>query len=230
VKSYMTQYVAYLQPNFTIRDLVVKADLLTLGADYVPSDSDDAYAASFLSLASKFALTYPDDPWFLDNLPVLRNIAQYNILNQIKPNGLVRVFQNGVSAYFPKTRPDGSRYIFSQFGYQMDNVCVWGGLATFVEALLAKQLDGEAETYRVVRDNLRDAIHTQLWDSQANAWKWVDDPSGATSAHYYPHLMCQYFPELYGMPHALGEAETLRRYDGRPQVQLVANGRMGSDS
>jgi RHS repeat-associated protein len=203
VKNHLAQYLARLKPDFTIRDVDIRADLQTVLTYELAADSDDAYAGSYLRLVSKFALTYPDDPFFAANLAVLKNIADKNIVNQIKGNNLVRVFQNGRSA-------TGAS---NDTGYLMDNVEAWAGLSEFVQALIAINATADAAVYQAARDRLLGGIHAQLWDATLEAWKWADGNATATSSVYYPDLMCQYFPQLHGLPHPSGEAETLRRYD-----------------
>lgn len=205
VKAHLERYIARLEPNFTIRDVDIKSGLQALvdSNPILPSDSDDAYAGTFLRLASRFALAYPADPWFAANLATLKDIAQANIVSQIKPNHLVQTFQNGVSA---GGNPNSN-------GYLMDNVEVWAGLNEFVQALSAISDTAGVATYQAVRDEIRDGIHANLWDETAKAWKWADSNATADAGNYYPTLMCQYYPELYGMPHRDGEAETQRRYD-----------------
>lgn len=213
VKSYLNFYLSRLQTDFTVRDADIYADLQRVFVNDLPSDSDDAYAGTFLRLAAHFALAHPGDTWFANNVATLKSIAQANIVTQRKANKLVKTFQNGRSAYFSQARTDGSHYIFNDYGYLMDNVEVWAGLNEFVLALQAINDTAGAASYQAIRDDLCDGIHTALWDETNKAWKWADVNASATAGNYYPDFMCQYFPELYGLPHASGAAETQRRYD-----------------
>jgi hypothetical protein len=184
---------------------------------YYHPDSDDAYAGTFLLLAGKYRRTYPSDTWFQANLAKLKNIAYHNILLQIKSNGLTRTFQDGVSS----ASYDGSQ-ISNSVGYLMDNVQAWAGLNELVLALEAdpNETASERTYYRSFRDALLLAIHSQLWDSVNSCWK----PADATFDYrcdnvlyafppFYPHIQCQYFPELYDLPYPGDSVETQRRYN-----------------
>jgi hypothetical protein len=202
VKSYMTCFVARLalSPNRTMRDVDLWASDNSILADY-PADADDSNAATFLRLAAKFALTHGSDTWFMGNLAILKDLADKNIVSQMKPNNLVKARQSGYDA-----------------GLLEDNVEVWAGLQEFVKALVAKNQFTDAAIYQEKCNLIRDAINTVLWDETNRAWRIVDYNTDyyahARSLQYYPDLQCQLFPQLYGLTHANGEAEMQRRYDG----------------
>jgi RHS repeat-associated protein len=202
VKAYLSHYLARLESNLTIRDAVISSNLQTVSNSAVAPSSDDAYAGTFLRLASRFAEIYPDDPWFSANATTLKAVANANIVTQIKTNHLVKVFQNGQSA-------DNT---INATGFLMNNVEAWAGLDALIQALMSIN-DPAVNAFQTARDRIQQGIHAELWDGTANAWKSSDAGSSASSQFYDPGLRCQYYPELYGLHHPAGDEETQRRYD-----------------
>lgn len=102
----------------------------------------------------------------------------------------------------------------------MDNVQVWAGLNEFTTAL--EMIEGAASNdviyYKGWRNQQLETIHAVFWDSQRNAWRISDDApggilKGAESSPFYAALLCQLYPQLYGMPYPGNTAETQRRYN-----------------
>lgn len=107
-----------------------------------------------------------------------------------------------------------------EFGLFMDNVQVWAGLNEFTTAL--EMIEGAASAdvgyFKGWRDQQLETIHAVYWDTQRNAWRVTDDAPGgilktAESSPFYAALLCQLYPQLYGMPYPGSTAETQRRYN-----------------
>jgi hypothetical protein len=154
------------------------ADLSTLQAP----DSHDAYAATFLSLASKYVTQAEDAAWFKAAWPHLEAVAERSLLDQRKKNGLIRVYQK------PHQRSTA---------YLMDQCEVYAGLRDVAGAL---QFFGyrEARKYEAASTELAEAIHSRLYDSRRKLWKWSDESQGHEQ-RWYPELVAQVFPHLCGV-------------------------------
>ena len=140
VRNYLDLYIRSLNSQSIIMD--VAADLSTP----VAPDSHDAYAGTFLGLAVRYVRSTGDAAWWQANLGSLKMIAYFNLLTQVKPNGLVRAFQ------FPN--PNG-------IGYLMDQCEVYAGLRDFGQYLIETN-DTDATYYASFAMNLGIAIHTQF--------------------------------------------------------------------
>ncbi len=208
--------------NYRMRDFNIDLPDFTRTArtdipQVVPADADDSSAATFLGLASRYALKWPNDPWFAANVATLKAIWTANIKNQrnVKKsgptNGLVRTYQEGWGLYYVNNQGATVRNEGDQ-SYLEDNVEVWADTLLFADAL--KQINDPDEALcRAEAAALRVAINDVLWDSVRNAWKPSDQHSTAVRVRYYADLQCQYFPELFGFTHYSGYEETQRRYD-----------------
>jgi hypothetical protein len=204
VKAYMQRYLDYVVQlnatpgsNWRIKRFNLNADKRTVNAaTVVDSDSDDAYASTFVRLACLYRKANPGDGWFVTNLPKLKNLMYANVITQTRANGLVRAKQQGYD-----------------IGFLEDNVENWAGLKELVEALIAvNDSQSEINYYAAWREAILNAIHTHLWDEANQRWKTSDaDPPDHPA--FFEDIHCQIFPELYDLPHPSGSAEAQRRYD-----------------
>lgn len=170
---------------------------------------------------------------------MLKSVAYTNITTQAKnltvreyaggpdiANRSIRVYQGGNSNVsdpgFPKkiNNVDVLQITGYGVGLFMDNVQVWAGLNEFTTAL--EMIEGAASSdviyYKGWRNQQLETIHAVFWDSQRNAWRISDDApggilKGAESSPFYAALLCQLYPQLYGMPYPGNTAETQRRYN-----------------
>jgi len=170
----------------------VAADLTTP----VPPDSNDAYAGTLLSLAVKYMRVTGDSLWWKLNLPRLKAVAYSNILSQVKPNGLVRVFQS--------PNPNG-------IGYLMDQCEVYSGLRDFAQYLIETN-DRNATYCAGFGVNLGIAIHS-MFDANANRWQWADVPCAPSDA-WYPNLTAQIYPHLHDVHSADAPGDYYRLHRG----------------
>lgn len=204
VKAYMQRYLDYVDQldatpgwNHRIRRMNLNSDKRTVKAGTLQdSDSDDAYASTFVRLACLYRKANVGDSWFATNLPKLKNLMYANVVTQVRANGLVRAKQQGYD-----------------IGFLEDNVENWAGLKELVDALIAvHDVQSEIDYYAAWRDAIRDAIQMQLWDEGHKRWKTHDAVLNAVPV-FNEDIHCQVFPELYDLPHPSGAAETQRRYD-----------------
>jgi hypothetical protein len=160
-------------------------------------DSHDAYAGAVLSLAARYTAATGNFDWLRERRSKLAAIADANILSQVKPNGLIRVYQSP---------------LMNGMGYLMDQCECYAGLRDFGRALeLANHRSASVYADAAVR--LGEAINTVLYDPQTRAWRWSD---GATTIQqrWYPDLAGQVFPHLYGVVTSQRERDLIRYADG----------------
>lgn len=180
VRNYMDLYISKLSPTFTSQDVV-----FTNGDPALPTlvkaDSDDSYASTFLSLASRYLQLTQDWQWWEDNKATLKNIAYYNLVTQIKPNGLTRTFQ----------APDPW-----DVGYLMDNCESYRGLKDLC-TVLSLRGDSDFSYYNSFTAPIATAM-LALWDSVRGGFK-ASDAHSAAETSFYPGLTCQLFPQAFGV-------------------------------
>jgi len=171
-RAYLDAYLTHLDARLSIADALPNAD-----GTFTPlaADSDDAYAATILSLAARYRAESGDDGWWHDHVDTLAAMAYAKLLTQFKPNGLIRASGTNTT------------------GYLMDNVEDYAGLDAFAGALRETQ-NSQAEYFSSFVAPLGAAI-SRLFDARAGAFRWSDsDPIGPLSA--YPACTAQIFPEL----------------------------------
>jgi len=171
-RAYLDAYLAHLDPNDGIADVLPQAT--GIDAPIAP-DSEDAYAATFLSLAVRYRTDSHDRAWWHAHAHTLADIAYAKLLTQVKPDGLIRA---------SRTDPTG---------YLMDNAEDYAGLVAYA-GVLAETDAPDAAYVRSFVLPLGIAIH-QLYDKQAHAFLWSDnDPLGPLVP--YPACTAQLYPQL----------------------------------
>jgi hypothetical protein len=198
VRRYLDAYLAHFDAaTGTIEDVAADDDG-TLGPPQ-PPDSHDAYAATLVALAARYVSVTRDAGWWRAHRAAIKALAYQNILVQIKPDGLVRVYQAG-------RQPAGVDPHEAAIGYLIDNCEVYEGLRALATMLRA-QGDADAPYYESFLAPLGKAIGA-LFDQTAGAWRPSDDVSGVETV-FYPDCLAQIYPGLYGV--SSGDAEVDRR-------------------
>jgi len=174
-RAYLNAYLAHVDPQGGIADVLPMQTGI-----YAPiaPDSEDAYAATFLSLAARYRLEAHDNAWWQASVATLSAIAYAKLLTQFKRDGLIRA-----------SRTDAT-------GYLMDNVEDYAGLRAFASALKETHA-ADAHYVSAFVAPLGNAIHG-LYDESAQAFRWSDsDPLGPLVP--YPACVAQLFPQLYSV-------------------------------
>lgn len=180
----------------------------------VQPDSHDAYAGSVLELTTGFMRVAKDDAWFEENREKLVRIARDNIVNQIRAEpvpGLVRVYQRG-STHLTTAKP------LRETGYLMDNCEAYAGLRDLAELLAAKGHRDEAVEMSDAAARIAKGIDA-LYSMEASAYRWADEAPPKPGEAWYPDLMCQVFPDLYGVPVMDAETRAKAAWDYVQAVQ-----------
>lgn len=185
IRSYLDLYLKRLETNATIKDVNFKDNGNPLGSsELILSDSDDAYAATFLSLATTYLKASQNWTWWRKNKSVLKNIAYYNLTVPAKPGGLISVFQT-------------PRNLTNNTAYLMDNCENYRGLRDFA-AILRNTGDSDADYYDSFANTIVDGIRNYLFDSRNNGFI-PNDKAFVAGTSFYPGASCQVFPQAFGL-------------------------------
>ncbi|MES2308181.1 MAG: hypothetical protein V4507_04915 [Verrucomicrobiota bacterium] len=228
VKTYMNLYLANLNANFSINDVYfnIVSGRVDFNSFYYPveytnpdtkekqySDSDDSYAATFLSLCARYYAVTGDKAWFNSVIPgkgitvleALKKIANNNLIASQWPNGLTHVFQS--ASVYP-------------IAYTEDNAEAYRGLTDF--AVLVNNLGDPTlgASYTKIANKIAYGIQTYMyvnnlksgstllnmsgfyntWENKGN-FNSVGDPLESPLT-FYPDGVTQIFTEAYrvGIP------------------------------
>lgn len=186
IRRYLDLYLSRLQNNYTIEDVNFNDSSLQ-NITLVPSDSDNSYASTYLSLAARYLKASGNWTWWNTHRDTLQAIAQANILNLIKPNGLSRVFQpprNGGIAHY---------------GFTMNNAEDYRGLRDLAEIYSLRGDSTQAGALQTQAHRIGDAMRVVLWDSTRNGYKVSDQDLQADTRSFYPGSSCQVFAQANGV-------------------------------
>lgn len=190
VRTYLDLYISKLEPDMSIRDVHfpfgrANPSSFTLAL----ADSDDSYAATLLTLATRYVKASQNWAWWDQKKSRLKDMAYRNIALSVKPNGLTSVFQA------PRNQSNNA-------GYLMDNVEVYRGLRDF-SAMLRERGDlADATYYDQFAKNIATSMAT-LFDPGTSAFRMAD-LSTQTDTSFYPGTSCQVFPQAFGVPELAG--------------------------
>jgi hypothetical protein len=184
VRRYLACYLAHCDPvDWRIRDALFSFDTgVPVFTGTQASDSDDSYAATFLSLVVRYVRVSGDGAWWQQHLPQLKQLAWHNLGLSVKPgSGLVRVFQ------------DAQR---SDIAYLMDNCEVWRGLTDFAQ-LLRQQADPDAAAWQALADGVRRGVRGLF--SRGDGMFLPSDDLQHPGTAFYPDGTAQVFPQAFGV-------------------------------
>ena len=192
VKAYLDAYIKNLvRPSYVIKDVEAPNGDWSQNTGYIlhNADSDDAYAATFLSLVWAYVQATNDTDWAKSNLATLKGIAYNNLATQMKSkNSCVPVYQKQSL----NSSTDNST------GYLQDNTENYKGLADF-SSLLSRLGDSASNYYQSFANSASQCVHNTLWNSSVNAFL-VSDISGLPGSTFYPDVVSQVFPQAYAVP------------------------------
>jgi hypothetical protein len=203
-RAYLDAYLAHLDPYEGIADALPMPSGI-----YAPiaPDSEDAYAATILSLASRYRRESHDDAWWKRTAATWSDIAYAKLLTQFKPDGLIRA-----------SRTDAT-------GYLMDNVEDYAGLRDFEQILTQTHASNAAYVGAFIAP-LGSAI-AGLYDDSAHAFRWSDsDPLGPLVP--YPACTAQLFPQLYDVRGSSHKAD-VRHFTGARETAAKCHLSLGAD-
>ena len=185
IRTYLDLYLSKLESNLSIRDVQfpfgrANPQVFTL----VLADSDDSYAATLLTLATRYVRATENWTWWNQNKARLKDIAYRNILLSVKSNRLTSVFQA------PRSQTNNA-------GYLMDNCEVYRGLRDFAALLHERGDVVDAAYYGSFASGIASAL-TTLFMPATSAFKMAD-LSTQSDTSFYPGTSCQVFPQVFGV-------------------------------
>lgn len=185
IRTYLDLYISKLEPDMSIKDVHFPFGRAnTSSFTLAMADSDDSYAATTLTLATRYLRASQNWAWWDKNKTRLKDMAYRNIALAIKPNGLTSVFQA------PRNQTNNA-------GYLMDNSEVYRGLRDFAVMLRERGDAADAAYYDSFAKNIATAMAT-LFSPASNAFRMAD-LSTQTETSFYPGTTCQVFPQVFGV-------------------------------
>lgn len=201
VRTYLDAYLRNLNPNLSIDDVEFPSGRWNTSSFVrVPSDSDDSYAATLLSLAAKYLAASGNRAWWDANKAKLKDLAYRNLALALKPNGLTSVFQ-------------APRNETNSIGYLMDNCEVYRGLRDFSAALRSGGDAVDADYYGALAGSIGAGIG-RLFNASANAFL-PGDAYLAPETSFYAGTTCQVFPQAFGVSECAGSFDAAWQYLNR---------------
>ena len=185
IRSYLDLYISKLNLDMTIMDIQFPFGRAnTSSFNLIVSDSDDSYAATTLTLATRYARASQNWAWWDKNKSRLKDMAYRNIALSVKANGLTSVFQS------PRNQTNRA-------GYLMDNSEAYRGLRDFASVLRERGDTADANYYDSFATNIATGMTTLF--SPATGGFRMADLSAQTETTFYPGTTCQVFPQVFGV-------------------------------
>ena len=185
IRAYLDLYISKLEANVSIQDVQFPFGRANTSAfTLVPSDSDDSYAATTLTLAVRYLRASQNWTWWDKNKTRLKDMAYRNIAVSVKSNGLTSVFQA------PRSQTNNA-------GYLMDNCEAYRGLRDFAGLLKERGDTADAAYYDLFATNIASSL-SGLFSTSSSAFRMAD-LSSQTDKSFYPGTSCQVFPQVFGV-------------------------------
>jgi hypothetical protein len=186
IRQYMDLYLSRLQTDYTVQDVNFN-DASLQNITLVPSDSDNSYAATMVSLAARYLKASGNWAWWDANKAKLKAMVDANIAGLQKANGLCRVFQ--LSRVSP----------VADYGYMMNNAEDYRGLRDFASILALRGESTLSNHYNNIATTIAQSMMIYLWDSGRSGFKTSDQDVHADNTTFYPGTTCQVFPQAFGV-------------------------------
>ncbi len=186
IRPYMDLYLSRVQSDYTIEDVNFN-DASLQNITLVPSDSDNSYAATLVSLAARYLRASNHWAWWDANKAKLQAMVDANIAALQKANGLCRVFQ--LSRVSP----------VADYGYMMNNAEDYRALRDFAAILALRGESTLSNHYNNIASSIAQSMVIYLWDSGRSGFKTSDQDAQADSTSFYPGTTCQIFPQAFGV-------------------------------
>lgn len=186
IRQYMDLYLSRLQSDYTIQDVNFN-DASLQNITLVPSDSDNSYAATLVSLAARYLKASGNWTWWDANKAQLKAMVDANIAGLQKANGLCRVFQPS------RINP------VADYGYMMNNAEDYRALRDFASTLTLRGESTLSNHYNNIASTIAQSMVIYLWDSGRSGFKVSDQDAHADSTTFYPGTTCQVFPQAFGV-------------------------------
>jgi len=186
IKSYLDLYLRCLTPADTIDDINFPLGRVNPSSfTKIASDSDDAYAATFVSLVVRYLRASQNWAWWESNKARIKSVAYRNLALTAKPSGLTSVFQA------PRSQTNS-------IGYLMDNCEGYRGLRDLASLLRERGDTGDANYADLLASNTASGIRNLTFNAGAGAFT-PSDAHPIPLASFYPGTTCQIYPQAFGV-------------------------------
>jgi len=186
IRSYLDLYLRNLTPQATIDDIDFPYGRANTAAfTKVPSDSDDSYASTFLSLAVRYVRISGNWTWWEANKARIKELAYRNLALTAKLSGLTSVFQA------PRSQTNS-------IGYLMDNCEGYRGLRDLASLLRERSEIAEANYYDLLATNCAEGIANRIFNTAGKAFT-ASDAHAVPDSSFYPGTTCQVYPQAFGL-------------------------------
>lgn len=186
IRTYLDLYLSRLESNGTIQDVNFN-DASLQSVTLVPSDSDNSYVATLLTLVARYLRASNNWTWWNLKKPLLRQLAELNIAALQKTNGLCRVFQS------PQSSPVG------HLGYLMNNAEDYRGLRDFASVLVQRGETADGNRYNNIATAIAQGMTIVLWDPARSGFRVSDEDARADPSSFYPGATCQVFAQAFNV-------------------------------
>ena len=186
IRSYLDLYLRSLTTACTVDDVDFPFGRInTAACKLVASDSDDSYAATFVSLAVRYVRASGNWAWWEANKAKLKEVAYRNLALTAKRSGLTAVFQA------PRSQQNSTSYL-------MDNCEAYRGLRDLASMLRERGEQIEASYYDLLAANAAGGMVHQLFNVPGGAFTPADSLMKPETS-FYPGTTCQVFPQAFGV-------------------------------
>ncbi|MFC7461068.1 hypothetical protein [Hydrogenophaga defluvii] len=186
IRVYLDLYLKNLSAAATIDDVHFPYGRANTSVfTKVLSDSDDAYAATFLSLAVRYVRASGNWTWWEANKARIKTVAYRNLALAVKRNGLISVFQ-------------APRSETNSIGYLMDNCENYRGLRDLAGLLRERSEISDANYYDQIATNVATAMGNVIYNTAGRAFT-PSDADPLPTKTFYPGTTCQVYAQAFGV-------------------------------
>lgn len=186
VRRYLDLYLRCLTPADTIDDINFLVGRVNPSSfTKMDSDSDDAYAATFVSLVVRYLRASQNWAWWDANKARVKSLAYRNLAMTAKPTGLTSVFQA------PRSQTNS-------IGYLMDNCEGYRGLRDLASLLRDRGDTVDANYADLLASNTASGIRNHIFNASAGAFT-PSDAHPIPLANFYPGTTCQIYAQAFGV-------------------------------
>lgn len=186
IRNYLDLYIRNLTAADTIDDIGFPFGRVNPSSfTKIPSDSDDAYAATFISLAVRYVRASRNWTWWEFNKARIKEIAYRNLALTAKVSGLTSVFQA------PRSQTNS-------IGYLMDNCEGYRGLRDLASLLRERSENTEANYYDLLAANAAQGMVQQTFNVASQAFT-PSDANAVPERSFYPGTTCQVYAQAFGV-------------------------------
>ncbi|HEX5390259.1 MAG TPA: hypothetical protein VFW67_10890 [Burkholderiaceae bacterium] len=186
IRVYLDLYLKNLTPAATIDDVNFPYGRANTSVfTKVLSDSDDAYAATFLSLVVRYVRASRNWTWWEANKARIKDVAYRNLALTVKRNGLTSVFQ-------------APRSETNSIGYLMDNCEGYRGLRDLAGLLRERSEVNDANYYDLLASSTATGITNVIYNTAGKAFT-PSDADPLPTKTFYPGTTCQVYAQAFGV-------------------------------